>query len=719
MKTKIEPFSGINPNPVLSVEKDGTVLYSNEAGEPLLYEWGVKVGGKLPSSIGEVVQRVLSRNSPEKMEVKVGNIVYLVAFHPSPEEECVNIYGFDISEQKELEEKLRESERRLSEAQRMARVGNWDWNIVANKMYRSDEMHRIFGHNPQFDINYGVLLKYIHPDDRVDLDNAIIDTLNGNPFDNIYRIILADGEERIVHIVGEVIFDEKNRPIRLRGIVQDITENKRTEEKLRESEEKYRNIVETANEGIYLVNDEAKLTYANKKVEELSGYTLKEIIGRPIWDFISEECKPVAKSNLEKRSRGINVNYEVKLIRKDGSSRWAFISAKPFFNKDGKFTGYLGMLTDITERKIAEEKLRESEEKYRNIVEIANEGILVIDSELRVTFYNKKLMDMLGYNSEEGLGRPIWDFIKEESIATAKQHMEIRRHGVNESYELELICKDGSSIWVLLNAKSIFNKNGKFMGSISMLTDITERKVAAEALANIETARKKEIHHRIKNNLQVISSLLDLQAETFRDQECIKDSEVLKAFRESQNRVISMALIHEELYKGGGFETLNFSPYIEELAENLFLTYSVGNTDISLNMDLMENAFFDMDTAVPLGIIVNELVSNSLKHAFKGRDRGEIRIKLSRKENGECIKSINEDCSTAYVLSVSDNGVGITENLDIEDLDSLGLQLVTTLVDQLDGELELKRDNGTEFTIRFKVAENNNQASEAAPQLIK
>jgi two-component sensor histidine kinase len=126
-----------------------------------------------------------------------------------------------------------------------------------------------------------------------------------------------------------------------------------------------------------------------------------------------------------------------------------------------------------------------------------------------------------------------------------------------------------------------------------------------------------------------------------------------------------------------------------------------------------------MDTAIPLGMIVNELVSNSLKHAFPASDKGEIRIKLSREENGKCIKSINEDCSIAYVLSVSDNGIGIPENIDIEDLESLGLQLVTSLVDQLGGELEMKRNNGTEFTIRFTVTEKNNQVSSPAPQLIE
>ncbi len=165
-----------------------------------------------------------------------------------------------------------------------------------------------------------------------------------------------------------------------------------------------------------------------------------------------------------------------------------------------------------------------------------------------------------------------------------------------------------------------------------------------------------------------------------------------------------MALIHEELYKGGEFETLNFSPYIQELAENLFETYSLGKANIILSMDLEENLFFDMDTAVPLGMIVNELVSNSLKHAFIGRDRGEIRIKLYREEESTELESENcESINTSFTLTISDNGVGIPEYLDIENLDSLGMQLVTSLVDQLDGEIELKRNNGTELIIRFTI----------------
>ena len=179
---------------------------------------------------------------------------------------------------------------------------------------------------------------------------------------------------------------------------------------------------------------------------------------------------------------------------------------------------------------------------------------------------------------------------------------------------------------------------------------------------------------------------------------------------------MSIALIHEELHEGRGTNTLNFSPYLEKLVKNLFQTYRLGNANTSLNIDLEENVFFDMDIAVPLGIIINELVSNSLKYAFPGKDKGIIQVKLCREESGECTNNIIESekvgyKDTKFILTVSDNGVGIPESFNFESSESLGLQLVAILVDQLNGELELNSNNGTEFTIRFTVTEKNNQAS--------
>ena len=412
---------------------------------------------------------------------------------------------------------LKESEKGLAEAQRMAHIGNWKWNIATDNIYWSDEVYRIFGLKPQeFEVTYDTFLSYVHPDDRDCVDNATKEAFKGKPYSIDFRIILADGEEHIAHEQGEVIFDEKNIPIKIKGITQDMTEFKIAEEKIR----KLANIVESSNDAIITESLKGIITSWNKGAEEMYGYSAEEILGKSI--FILAPC----------------------------------------------------ILT----------------EEPKKLVELVKRGERV------------------------------------------------------QQYETLRLKKDGTIINVSITLSLILDTYGKLTAISIIYRDITKRKEAEEALKYFETARKKEIHHRIKNNLQVISSLLELQAEKFNNREYIEDSEVMEAFRESQDRVISMALIHEELHKSEGLDTLNFSPYIEELASNLFLTYRLGNTDVSLNMDLEENIFLDMDTAVPVGIIVNEIVSNSLKHAFPGRDKGEIRIKFRKEENGgfRCKKSQNK-----------------------------------------------------------------------------
>jgi len=347
--------------------------------------------------------------------------------------------------------------------------------------------------------------------------------------------------------------------------------------------------------------------------------------------------------------------------------------------------------------------LDSADQAYRVLVETMNEGTATLAFDNTILYCNRRFAELLKMPLQAIIGKSIYRFIAPENKSTFDALLN-HKMGMGE---VNLQAEGDMSLPIYMSISS-FQVKGSPSAWCLVVTDLTWQKKNEEILANIEISRKKEIHHRIKNNLQVISSLLDLQAEQFKNRENIKDSEVLEAFRESQDRVISMALIHEELYKGGEVDTLDFSSYIEELANSLFLTYSLGNAAISLNVDTEENIFFDMDTAVPLGMIVNELVSNSLKHAFQGRDKGKIRIKLCREKTKECINSIEESKnenfkSTSFTLIVSDNGVGIPENLDIEDLDSLGMQLVASLVDQLDGEFELKRNNGTEFTMRFIV----------------
>ncbi len=215
-----------------------------------------------------------------------------------------------------------------------------------------------------------------------------------------------------------------------------------------------------------------------------------------------------------------------------------------------------------------------------------------------------------------------------------------------------------------------------------IILDITERKKAQQALLKNEEIRKKEIHHRVKNNLQVISSLLFLEAENF------KDKEIIEAFLDSRNRVRSMALIHEELYQSGDMSTIDFADYTQNLLNFLKKSYFMESKSIKLHSKI-ENAYLGMDTAIPLGMIINELVSNSLKHGFPHTSEGNVSVTLGLEGN-------------EFILEISDDGIGFPENINFRQTSSLGLQLVTTLVEQINGTIELERKEGTSFKIRFK-----------------
>ena len=302
-----------------------------------------------------------------------------------------------------------------------------------------------------------------------------------------------------------------------------------------------------------------------------------------------------------------------------------------------------------------------------------SEGTATLACDGTILYCNRHFAELLKTPLQTVIGTSIYQFIVLENEPAFRALLK-QQAGREEIY---LINKEGSSVPVYLSVSSL-QAEGSPNAWCLVATDLTEQKKNEEMLAALENSRKKEIHHRIKNNLQVISSLLDLQAEKLSSKECIASEEVLEAFRESQNRVASIALIHEELHKGGNVNELQFPAYLKELAKNLLNTYSLGKVDIRLNMELEQDIFFDMDIAVPLGIIVNELITNSVKYAFSGRKTGEIQIKLLSEElsNKQGEKEGFNGKLFQYTLIVSDNGIGIPNKVDFENSDTLGLQLV-------------------------------------------
>jgi two-component sensor histidine kinase len=218
-----------------------------------------------------------------------------------------------------------------------------------------------------------------------------------------------------------------------------------------------------------------------------------------------------------------------------------------------------------------------------------------------------------------------------------------------------------------------------------------ERKAAEQKLKTSLREKEvllREIHHRVKNNLQIISSLLNLQSRY------IEDEPALDMFRESRNRVRSMALVHEKLYRSQDLSEVDFGAYIESLSCHLFMSYSMDSTKIDLDLDV-KDVYLDINTSIPCGLIINELVSNSLKHAFPGREKGKIHVGVSL-DNGGKIQ-----------LVVRDDGVGLPEDLDVKQSETLGLQLVTMLVEQLQGQMNIENKNGTTFEIIFKKIDDH------------
>ena len=335
----------------------------------------------------------------------------------------------------------------------------------------------------------------------------------------------------------------------------------------------------------------------------------------------------------------------------------------------------------------SQKTLAESEEKYRKLFNSANDMISLNILEKNGTpgkfiEINDVGCKRLGYTKDEFLKMTPRDIVDHEKYdEMPKIAAELFKTGYAK-YEVVHVTKDGKKIPVEVN-NHIFKFKGKTV-ALAISRDITERKKAEKQLKSSLKEKDmlvKEIHHRVKNNLMVISSLLNLQSDY------IKDKEALGIFKESQSRAQSMALIHERLYRSDDMKKIDFGEYVQTLSTDLYRTYVADEGRITLNLDV-ENAKIDINTSVPLGLIVNELVSNCLKHAFLNERSGEINISF-KKSNDE------------FILDVKDNGVGFPEDLDFKNTDSLGLQLVNSLVDQIDGKIELKSKNGTEFKITF------------------
>ena len=335
----------------------------------------------------------------------------------------------------------------------------------------------------------------------------------------------------------------------------------------------------------------------------------------------------------------------------------------------------------------AEEALRANEEKFHKLFDNANDAIFLhklTEDGISGKFVevNSVTSQILGYTHEELLDMSPRDIEDIESFTCSEYAKNLLKND-KITFETCLISKDDVKIPVEISTH-IFTLNRDKL-SLSIARDITERKKMEEKLqVSLEEKEMllREIHHRVKNNLMIISSLLNLESRY------IEDQEVLNVFKDTQNRARSMALIHDRLYQTSHFKSIDIGDYIRTLAGDLLKTYAADSDLITLNLNV-DDVMVDINTMIPVGLIVNELLSNCLKHAFPDDKSGQIDINFHYNH-------------PKYLLTIEDDGVGFPENIDHKKTKSLGLRLVDILSDQIDGTVELKRDNGTQFCIEFE-----------------
>jgi len=580
----------------------------------------------------------------------------------------------------------------------------------------------------------------INEDTREPIENPVTRVLREGTLTGI-----ANHSLLINYSGNEIPIDDSSAPVisgtHVLGVVivfRDITQRRKAEKELLDSQRFIQHIADSIPNILYLYDLRGpSITYVNSQISHKLGFSPNEVIALGK-EFFKKYMYPedyqrlgdLLKIYLKAKDFEILEN-EYRLRNASGEYRW-FQSRDVVFTRDsnGKPIQMLGTALDVTEQKNmqeeisryyerlektvserttelrlsnerlqqemldrirAEKTLADAELKFRSLVEYSLVGIYIVQDN-RFIYVNPRFEKIFGFRHGELTGQDIRIIIPEESYDLVQENMRKRLAGEIDSiqYSYKAKRKDGRLIDV-----ETLGTTMEYMGKraiIGTLLDISERKLAEDRIKKSLKEKElllQEIHHRVKNNLQIIVSLFKLQSKFLHD---VRDLEV---FNKSRARVETMALIHENLYRSSDLNNIDIGMYINNLAHHLVQVYGVAKGQINVTVS-SDGTRLSVDTAIPCGLLVNELVSNSLKYAFPNLGTTEapqayqFRIAIDiRKTEG------------LIVLTVADNGVGLPSNIEIEKTNTMGMQLVTTLVKQLEGKVEISREHGTTFRIMF------------------
>lgn len=505
------------------------------------------------------------------------------------------------------------------------------------------------------------------------------------------------GQEQYREVFLNPIFDtdQEKKVNEVAGMAIDISDKKHAERMLNEQSKKIKTIFNAAQHMIWSVGCDMNLTSFNdffvRKHQERFG--IETVAGMKISDLYKRRnatAREALIAQYERALLGEKLQFELGFYDNRGQLHTEEFFLSPIYNDAGEVSEIAGISQTVTFKRTAERKLKDQAAKINAIFDSTAMLIWTVDKKLRMVSYNKVFAQqhfkLLGNEVSIGdeFSKSLKGAIKDDGMADLKGYFNEAFKGNKQQFEGVVFGVDGKKRWMETFLNPIYLEDDEVKEISCLSYEITDKKLIEEQM--LESIREKEIllqevHHRVKNNLQVISSILNLQSAY------VKDQNSLDILRESQNRIKSMSFIHESLYQTRDFSQIEFSDYILSLSNNLIHSYSIQAGKIELETNF-KKVFLSLDQAIPCGLIINELVSNALKYAYPHQESGVIRLVI-REEGGK------------VQISVGDSGVGLPAGLDVENSESLGLQLVYTLIDQLDASIQIDTKMGTEYLITF------------------
>ena len=611
-------------------------------------------GGAGGPTLGELKRIELS------LSRKDGSRVWVVASMQPLFDEGGNFQGSltvfsNVTACRRVEEELSRSELHLALAQRIARLGSWEWDIPEDDLYWSDEVYRIVGLQPrEIKPKCKDFLDFVHPADRDRVAEAVRDALDRETFDIEYRFVTRDGREGYAHSQGAVAFDEKRTPLRIDGTIHDITERKRAEEALKASETNYRYLIKHAPTGIYEIDFRGpRFKSVNEAMCEVLGYTEEELLTMSPFDILDENGRKAFQDRIEQGLAGqpVDERVEYRAIAKDGHEIWVSLKAS-FIYQDGKAVGGLVVAYDLTERKIMEMALKESEAKFRSLSN-ASPAAVIVYREDGIVYVNPAAVSILGYSEEELLSMNIINFVHPDSQSLVREAVRTRMAGSNRPahYEIKTITKSGTERWLNVSSNRISYERSP--AGIIVCIDITDMIGAQRrvedysrqlARSNAELQQFAYVaSHDLREPLRMITSFLSLLAKKYGDDLDPKAKEYVSYAidgAERMRQLIDDLLTYSRVEtRGRAFTPIDMNEVVQEVMRELRLLMTEANAEL-----LLEPLPMVMADRTQMKQLLLNIISNAVK--FRGDRSPKIEISARPLDND-------------WLFSVKDNGIGI------------------------------------------------------------